>query len=167
MSTSTKRQRHHKAQQQLQHVLDNLLKLSTDSDIRRLVKAHKIKSVLDLLNLCLFNDWGRDLDIITSVSRPMLEDQRMLLIELVLFQEFCNGQSSNGYFDVWEDTTEQQFINFVNRHCVYPPESLPPPVRTLDNFLLLSKFINYKPIINETLEDNQASLAIRTPPMIV
>ena len=98
MSTSKKRECCHKAQQQLQHVLDNLLKLSTDSDIRRLVKAHKIKSVLDLLNLCLFNDWGRDLDITDSVSRPILEDQHMFLIELVLFQKFCNSQSSDGYF---------------------------------------------------------------------
>ena len=112
MSTFPKHERLHKAQQQLQHVLDNLLKLSTDADIRRLVKAHNIKSVLDLMDLCQFNDWGRDLDVTTSVSRPILEDQHMLLIELVLFQEFCNGQSSDGYFDAWEDTTEQQFINF-------------------------------------------------------
>ena len=52
MSTFSKRERLHKAQQQLQHVLDNLLKLSTDADIRRLVKDHNIKSVLDLMDLC-------------------------------------------------------------------------------------------------------------------
>ena len=156
-------QRCHKAQQQLQHVLDNLLKLSIDSDIRRLVKAHQVKSVLDLLNLCLFNDWGRDLDITNSVSRPILEDQHKLLIELVLFQKFCNSQSSDGYFCAWEDTTEQQFINFVNEHCVYPPESLPPPVRTPDNFPVFSKSINYEPLINGTLEDNQVSPSHQDP----
>ena len=78
MSTLSKHERCRKAQQKLQHVLDNLLKLSTDCDIRRLVEVHNIKSVLDLMNLCLYNDWGRDLDITTSVSRPILEDQRML-----------------------------------------------------------------------------------------
>ena len=98
MSTLSKHERCRKAQQKLQHVLDNLLKLSIDCDIRRLVEDHKIKSVLDLMNLCLYNDWGRDLDITTSVSRPILEDQHKLLIELVLFQKFCNGQSSDGYF---------------------------------------------------------------------
>ena len=157
MSTLSKREHLHKAQKQLQHVIDNLLKLSTDCDIRRLVKDHNIKSVLDLMDLCQLHDWGRDLYFTTSVSMPILEDQCMLLIELVLFQEFCNGQSSSGYFDAWEDTTEQQFINFVNKHCVYPPESLPPPVRTLDNFPVFSKFINYEPLINETLEDNQVT----------
>ena len=91
----------------------------------------------------------------------------MLLIELVLFQEFCNGLSSDGYYDAWEDTTEQQFINFVNEHCVYLPESLPPPVSIPDNFPVFSKFINYEPLINETLEDNQVPLAIRTPSLIV
>ena len=73
MSTFSKRERLHKAQQQLQHVLDNLLKLSTDADIKRLVVAHNIKSVLDLMDLCLLYDWERDLDITTSVSRPILE----------------------------------------------------------------------------------------------
>ena len=125
--------------------------------------AHNIKSVLDLIDLCQLHDWGRDLDITTSVSRPILEDQCMLLLELVLFQEFCNGQSSDGYFNAWEDTTEQQFINFVNEHCVYPPESLPPPVRTLDNFPLFSNFINYKPLIDETLEDNPATPSHQDP----
>ena len=163
MSTLSKREHCRKAQQKLQHVLDNLLKLSTDCDIRRLVEDHNIKSVLDLMNLCLYNDWGRDLDITTSVSRPILEDQRMLLIELVLFQKFCNGQSSDGYFCAWEDTTEQQFINFVDRHYEYPPETLPPPVRTLDNFPVFSKLINYEPLINETLEDNQATSSYQDP----
>ena len=167
MSTLLKHERCRKAQQKLQYVLDNLLKLSMDADIRRLVKAHNIKSVLDLMDLCQLHDWGRDLDITTSVPRPILEDQRMLLIELVLFQKFCNSQSSDGYFCAWEDTTEQQFINFVNEHCEYPPESLPLPVRTLDNFPVFSKFINYEPLINETLEDNQVSLAIKTPSLIV
>ena len=163
MSTSTKRKYFHKAHKQLQNILDNLLKLSTDADIRRLVKAHNIKSVLDLMDLCQFNDWGRDLDVTTSISRPILEDQRMLLIELVLFQEFCSDQSSSGYFDAWEDTTEQQLSNFVTRHCEYLPESLPSPVRALDNFPLFSKFINYKPIIDETLEDNQTTLSHQDP----
>ena len=80
MSTFSKRERLHKAQKQLQYVLDNLLKLSTDCDIRRLVKDHNIKSVLDLIDLCQLHDWGRDLDITTSVSRPILEDQCMLLM---------------------------------------------------------------------------------------
>ena len=134
MSTSTNCECLYKSQQQLQHALDNLLKLSIDADIRRLVKAHNIKSVFDLIDLCQLNDWKIDLDVTISISRPILEDQHMLLIKFVLFQRFCNGQSSNGYFDAWEDTTEQQFSNFVTKHCVYLPESLPPPVRTLDKF---------------------------------
>ena len=159
-STRIRFERRAAALKVLQHVLDNLLKLPTDCDIRSLVKEHNIKSILGLMNLCLWNDWGRDLDITTSVSRPIQEDQRMLLIELVLFQRFCNGQSSDGYFNAWEDTTEQQFIDFVDRHCVYPPETLPPPVRTprtLDNFPMPSTSINSKPSINGTPEDNQVT----------
>ena len=88
MSTFSKHKHLQKSQKQLQHVLDNLLKLLTDCDIRRLVKAHNIKSVLDLIELCLFNNWGKDLDITVSISKPILEDQCMLLINLFYFKGF-------------------------------------------------------------------------------